>query len=334
MLRALSRGTLAGALGACTLVLLSCGGRSGSTDAGPGFSIEPGELIFWQQSDAPEGNDFRSLLSDSRGHLFVASSKTGVFQSVDRGRTWVHASAGLTASFVHSLAASPTGKLFAGTDGKGVFQSQDGGTTWSPAGLEAFSVLSLLVSPTGLVLAGTNGGVFRSDDDGKIWVHANNGLQNRAVLALVRAGAGEILAGTDQGGIYYTRSTGDEWVYAGLTGATVRALHTAHDATIYAATSSGVYLSADNGLTWSQRNKGLPNSNTWTVASDPTGLTFVGSKGGVFRSSDQGNHWQAINGGMGSSYVRSCLVTADGYLIAGTNGGGIYRSIHPAAASR
>lgn len=329
MKRALIRGVLAGALVACTLVFLACGGRSGRTGTDPGFSVGPVEKTFWQQSNAPGGTDFRSLLSDSHGYLFAASSKAGVFRSADQGQTWVQVSAGLTALYVHSLATSVTGNLFAGTNTHGVFRSVNGGTTWSPAGLETLSVLSLLASPAGLVFAGTNEGVFRSDDDGGTWLQVNNGMTHRTVLALAIGHTGSILAGTEGGGVYITNNSGGNWQQTGLTTTTVQALHSAPDAMVYAATSDGVYRSTDGGSTWSQQNTGLLTTTVRSVVADVHGQVFVGTKRGVFRSLDHGSHWQAINEGLGSSYVRSCLLTREGYLVAGTLGGGIYRSVHP-----
>jgi ligand-binding sensor domain-containing protein len=97
--------------------------------------------------------------------------------------------------------------------------------------------------------------------------------------------------------------------------------------TVYAATTSGLLVSFENGDTWSQRNSGLSSVNAWALAFNENGALFIGTKEGVFRSPDKGRTWQSVGNELPNQYVRSLFIDSDGFLFVGTNGGGIYRSI-------
>ena len=63
---------------------------------------------------------------------------------------------------------------------------------------------------------------------------------------------------------------------------------------VYAATSDGVYRSANDGRTWVARNAGLEGVTVNTVATDPqvAGRVFAGTERGLYRSDDGGVTWQ------------------------------------------
>ena len=87
--------------------------------------------------------------------------------------------------------------------------------------------------------------------------------------------------------------------------------------------SGDLYISKDNGTTWTTASNGL---GTWRR--DVRALAVIGSNlfagtngGGVFRSSDNGTNWTAVNSGLTRLVV--CALATDGSnLFAGTAGGG------------
>jgi C1A family cysteine protease len=129
---------------------------------------------------------------------------------------------------------------------------------------------------------------------------------------------------------------------------------------IFAGTENGVYLSTNNGNTWTAVNGNLKNLKVSTLAINGntvfvgtqtdgiylstdngtswikanSGLTnlginafaqsgsniYVGTNGGVFISSNNGISWKALNFGLTSLIVRS-LAIGGGYLFAGTYDG-------------
>ena len=89
---------------------------------------------------------------------------------------------------------------------------------------------------------------------------------------------------------------------------------------------SGVFLSANNGTSWTAAKTGLTNPfiNALAVspASDGTGGTnlFAGTNGGVFLSANNGTNWTPVNTGLTNTTVRA-LAFSGTNLFAGTDGG-------------
>ncbi len=92
---------------------------------------------------------------------------------------------------------------------------------------------------------------------------------------------------------------------------------------LFAGTGSGVFVSKDNGKSWSAINTGLTNLDVQSIAVSDTNI-FAGTSGGVFFSNNNGASWKAINNGLTNLDVRSLVVT-DTNLFAGTWGGSVYR---------
>jgi len=92
---------------------------------------------------------------------------------------------------------------------------------------------------------------------------------------------------------------------------------------IFTCTSQGVFRSADNGATWSQKSSGLTDLRTSGIIYTQ-GSVIVVTPSGVFRSADQGDTWQTA--GLDQKDVR-CVAAIQGVIVAGTNGDGIYRSV-------
>jgi hypothetical protein len=82
----------------------------------------------------------------------------------------------------------------------------------------------------------------------------------------------------------------------------------------------GVYLSTDNGTSWTAVNTGLTTTTVLALAVSGTSL-FAGTYHGVFRSTNNGTSWTLVNTGMKPSFVLSLAVSGP-YLFAGTSGGG------------
>jgi len=131
-------------------------------------------------------------------------------------------------------------------------------------------------------------------------------------------------------------------VNSGLTPLYIEAL-IASGTNIFAGTERGVFLSTNNGTTWTAVNNGLPivssdeNENYYNInslAASNGGMLFAGTSWskGLFISTDDGTHWIAINEGLphlnDPDYFWSVthLAVDDTYLYAaiGTPGLGSY----------
>ncbi len=146
-------------------------------------------------------------------------------------------------------------------------------TSQGPFGGDVQVLLAVASSDRSVLYAGTGDGrVFRSDDRGRSWQPAHDGL-----------------AGGD----------------AAFGGGGVRAL--AQDprdpSTLYASTDAGVWKSTDAGRLWQASGDGLPEPADGNTAEalvphpDVPGRVYAGIRGsGVFQSSDGGASWQPMDG--------------------------------------
>jgi hypothetical protein len=216
---------------------------------------------------------------------------------------WVQTN-GLDGGYIQCFAVAGT-NLFAGTRGGGVFCSTDNGGTWAAvdSGLTNLNVYSLAVSGTYL-FAGTYGGVFLSTNGGARWTAVNNGLTDFHVYALAVSGM-NLFAGTGDAGYNNELAAGH-----------------------------GVFLSTNNGTSWTKVNTGLMDTSVYAFAVDSNGAggtnLFAGTNGGVFLSTNNGTNWTPASTGL--KYVRSLSVfphEASGtHLFAGmlTLGAGVFLS--------
>ena len=89
----------------------------------------------------------------------------------------------------------------------------------------------------------------------------------------------------------------------------------------------GVFLSTNNGTSWTPINTGLLSPNVWALAISDTYI-FAGTLsnfGGVYRSSNSGVNWAQVNSGLTNTDATT-LAISDTNLFAGTLGLGVFRS--------
>jgi hypothetical protein len=64
----------------------------------------------------------------------------------------------------------------------------------------------------------------------------------------------------------------------------------------------GVYLSTDNGSSWTEVNKGLTDKIVMTLAVSGS-YVFAATYSGVFRSANNGDHWSPVNTGLTNLFI-------------------------------
>jgi len=237
--------------------------------AGPAQAVTLDKWIPWTAS--PSGATIRSL--DFIGPvLYGGSEGDGVFSAPLSVGPWTQLNGGLDAPGATSVrqVVANSGQLYAATTA-GLYRAPAGGGNWSPVGqgagtrkLNGGGVQSIVFnSPTDMVVgtaAGSPTGVLYSSDGGENWDRASGLPSNEAVFALTTGPLGT---------------------------------------PIYAAASDGVFISLDQGRSWTLSSDGIPPSEAVlriaVAPDDPTHL-YAATTSGVYRSYTGGALWTDAQG--------------------------------------
>jgi ligand-binding sensor domain-containing protein len=118
-----------------------------------------------------------------------------------------------------------------------------------------------------------------------------------------------------------------DWIQTnGPCGGTVY-VFTKHNSNLFVGTIRGVYLSTDEGSTWTVANTGIEDKEIYSLAANDS-TVFAGTvNGGVYRSTDNGASWEQTSDGFKVKNITIYgLAVIGSNLFAGTNGDGLYRS--------
>jgi photosystem II stability/assembly factor-like uncharacterized protein len=249
--------------------------------------------IFRSTNDGEKWEGTSTGLTDPHIYSLAVSGKyvfagtggfpygVGVFLSTDNGASWN--ATGLDNVQVNALAVSPGSGEGGGTNifagGTGFFRSTDNGTSWTSAntGLTDSPVYSLAVIGRNLFAGTEYGGVFLSTNDGTSWTSASTGLPSPQpdVFSLAVSDT-NLFAGT-RGGVFRSTDNGSSWAPPGDSVSLVLSL-AASGTNLFAGTTSGaVYLSSNDGTSWTEVRTAYWNYNyVYSLAVSGTNL-FAGT---------------------------------------------------------
>jgi hypothetical protein len=251
--------------------------------------------------------------------LVAANSEGSLLRSTNGGGSWTAVHSGKVAVTTIAFDPNSTGLVLAGTRAGGALASHDGGATWTATpGLEGRSVRAFAFALS-LMAAGTDHGVFLSAD-GASWSPSSltksiNAVAVEAIHAPVR-----LIAGGDAEGsvgilpLYQSVDAGATWTQLSppISGTIVVKLGvgplpaTGNIRPLIVGTNTGLFTSADNGVSFSALSGGalLP-------ATDYTQVDFI---------ADHHDRFYAASDGGGS---------ATGGLWRTDDGGQTFRSLKP-----
>ncbi len=151
-----------------------------------------------------------------------------------------------------------------------------------------------------------------------------NGPYGSDILCFAVNGS-HIFAGTFGDGVFLSTNNGTSWTTVNTGLTNTFVLSLAvNGSNLFAGTGSGVFLSTNNGTSWTAVNTGLTNTFVRSFAVAGSNL-FAGTNGdGVFLSTDNGSSWRAVNTGLTYPYVLALAVNGS-HLFAGTSDGGVWR---------
>jgi photosystem II stability/assembly factor-like uncharacterized protein len=141
-------------------------------------------------------------------------------------------------------------------------------------GLTNFDVRCLVANSNGDLFAGTASGIFRSQDKGETWTAINSGLNNTNVQTILITEKQEILAGTAADGVYLSTDNGGSWSSIGI--------GQVQSETI---TDGGKQTTV---------SKTTPNTVVRNLAKTSSSI-FAGTDAGLYQTQDRGLTWKLNN---------------------------------------
>ena len=129
-----------------------------------------------------------------------------------------------------------------------------------------------------------------------------------------------LFAGT-LGGVFLSTNNGTSWTAVNSGSPSIPISALAvSGANLFAGTPSGVFLFINNGTSWTAANSTLTNGDVRSLAVSGTNL-FAGTYGdGIFLSTNNGTSWTAVNSGLTNTNIYSLALSGTN-LFAGTDGG-------------
>jgi photosystem II stability/assembly factor-like uncharacterized protein len=222
-----------------------------------------------------------ALLNDN----ILAGTWDGFYRSTSGGASWNAVTpTGIPANTVIWSMAMINDALFAGTKG-GVYKSSDGGDSWTEvkSGIPANARILSIVGSGNAVFAGSDtGGVFMMTNGGTSWTAVNSGLTDKHIFQLAAMGA-KLFAVT-LGNVFISGNNGTSWAAYSSSLKNINCFFVLNNQLFAGTDSSGVYLSDDNGATWTSSGSGMPaHTRVWSLAASSDNI-FAGTSTGVWRT--------------------------------------------------
>ncbi len=332
-----------------------------STDAGIHRSTNGG--TNWTKTNTGTLSDYSNNFAAIGNTIFVAATNRGIYRSTNNGALWTQCNKGITNSTIKTFLRmgstlfagayysggvhntsnggatwnnsypsvsnvvqliNNNNDIYAATAGWGLFRSVDNGVNWTPLTSNNADLLNVYTAAIGnnkIFIGTATNGVYVSNDNGATWTVTNNNLTARNINMLTFVGT-KLFAATSAG-IVSTTDYGATWGQIGLQGKNIITIK-ANNNKIFAGTwGDGVYISNDNGATWTQSNNGMTYLLIYAITFDSNNNIYVASGANVYSSKDGGANWVLKNEGLPSDVF--CIEVMDNYLYAGTNTYGVYK---------
>ncbi len=304
----------------------------------------------------------RVLINPLNNNVLIAATTDGVYKTIDGGITWNEE---LSDEFFIDMEMHPADPdiLYGSTFDGEVFVSVDGGVQWKKNLTDATAARTeLAVSPDepdwvyAITVTGSLKGIYKSSDRGSTFVKVFDGATKNLLTYDADGSGTNGQAGYDLalaaspldantllvGGVNTWRSTdgGQNWTLVShwanggvqVVHADKHNLHFRDNGDLWECNDGGIYVSFDQGTSWSDKTNGMAISQMYKMGSSSTekdevvtGLQDNGSK------LHTATGWQVVNGGDGTE----CMIDPVDYNIqySSSQNGNIFRTLNHWATS-
>ncbi len=252
------------------------------------------------------------------------SSSGGSFlKSTDGGQSWevktkIDDKKNIAGADILSIAIDPRDSqiIYIGTKENGIFATKGGAESWEKLNFPPIKTYGLAVNPFNaqvIYAPGVwqgRGKIYKSENGGTDWKEIYTEPADGTVITALAASPFDgnvIYAGTSEGAVFKTISSGESW--SNLTKASNAVTNIAFDSasadTAYFSIFKGAILKTrDGGKTFSNLAKNIEGgkilksvSQVFAVAVDPliAGTLYAGLDEGVIKSADYGETWNPLN---------------------------------------
>jgi hypothetical protein len=280
---------------------------AGTASGGVYFSNDDGASWIQRNGAFPSMQVFSLVVSGTDIYAGTGGSfGAGVYKSSDNGLNWTNVTPSTMNTFnaVRSLAVNGT-NIFAGTDG-GIFMSLLSGissSSWSSfnTGLTNQNIRSLKIKGI-TIYAGTYGnGVWISPTNSPNWSLTSSTMPvNSDYIQALDVSGTSIYAGNISGlpVLYNSSDNGITWIQSNTSifnDKPVYAINSSANNVYVGTEGEGIFLSTDNGLTWSSYNQGFQDNfgNWFCNQINVRSIIFSGSN--IFTGTDCGVWKRAVN---------------------------------------
>ena len=272
--------------------------------------------ISWTPSVSGLTSHYLMSLFSSDSGLFVGTAD-GVFYSSNNGMQWTLANGGIPSNYYIYCMEQMGDTIFGGSYGLGLYLTKDNGTTWNSVGggFPPNTFVYALHKEGNSLYAGTSAGVYKSIDRGLNWFSSNSGFPWGMWAKCFGDKPGYLFAGTYSEGILVSNDSGATWsfsnngipdlpIQSGLPHnyPSIEAIHVFNNK-IFASTVFGIYVSSDNGNSWSDLNGDILSTNISSLAANSSCVVAGEVQTGIYRSTYGNNYWQRTNSGLTSVSV-------------------------------
>lgn len=304
----------------------ACGSTLTNQEGGVYVSDDGG--LNWQPTTLPRKQYNAAAASPSQTGVFYIGSRTGLYKSTDNGVTW--SLLGPSTNYVLSVGvkANNGNTIVMGKSGNtGIVVSTNGGLDFGQVGVNSGFMRQFAYSLSDperlyIVMGSSTASVLTSNDDGLTWT-AYGPAGNGWGMYISPTNNQFALIAHDNG-VYRTTDGGANWTLT--TAGSFKSVLEYNG--IYYATSNagGMFMSNDQGQTWTNYNVGVVQS-TWQCGATSAAGALFGHWGGIFRATAYLQPVVVSHTGLNLALVHGLAYYADtNELWGGAEGSGLYCS--------